>query len=373
MTLQVLLVEDDEGDLNQYLKDLPTVFDRHNIPATLHGCKDFEEAFSVVADPSRRFDLVISDTYRGDIRKGDAAAIDLVRRYRQVRFCPLVIISSGSKPEGLVESDFVLWAQKAKPNGIELAIESILQTGVPQISRKLHEELDRSAGSFLWNFMESRWGELRKEKLSQSLLERIIRRRASTQLSDIEHQDGEWLPISTRAAPEYYIYPKLRAEYLGLGDILRDKATCADFRVILTPHCHLVLRPPEPKPKADYVLTVKTVPAKNVLAAKIESIEGVEVTKRNKKLAQWARSPAKTERHPEGRHWYLPAFLDIPHLYCDFLQVESLSYEALFERFEPIASLVPPYAEAMQSCFAGFYASVGIPDVYPDSISSLLP
>lgn len=373
--LQVLVVEDSKGDLDQYLADFPAVFGHLGIPAQLHGCDDFDKAFKMVSNPLLRFDLIVSDTYSGSPQKGDAKALGMVNRYRTEgkRFCPLVVYSSSAKPSDLTESDFVKWADKAKRGDIETAIQAVLETGVPQIARKLHDELERSAGSFLWEFLEQNWQRLAQAgRMDPTILERLVRRRAAIQIGDMMFDGQKHVPIQDRAASEYYIYPRVSRDYYSLGDILRHNERRDDFRVVLTPHCHLFKQEGQQAPRADYVLTVKTVLAQNVLGDKIANTRAMtEQVSRHKKLGQWSRSPAQTERQPEGRHWYLPGFLDIPHLFCDFLQVESIPYNQL-EQYQAMATLVAPYAEAMQSCFAGFYASVGIARLQPASIESLL-
>jgi hypothetical protein len=97
------------------------------------------------------------------------------------------------------------------------------------------------------------------------------------------------------------------------------------------------------------VLTIKTVKATDVLGEKLANARKTRKKPRHKKLGKWTRSPAQIDREPEGRHWYLPAFLEIPHLYCDLLQMESVPYGEVAANFDPIATLVPPYAEALAS------------------------
>ena len=75
---------------------------------------------------------------------------------------------------------------------------------------------------------------------------------------------------------------------------------------------------------------------------------------------------------PEGRYWYLPHFLEIPHLYCDFLQVESIPYRQMEEEYEELAVLSPPFAESLQACYGAFHGSVGIPNVMPASVASMM-
>jgi hypothetical protein len=129
--------------------------------------------------------------------------------------------------------------------------------------------------------------------------------------------------------------------------------------------------PGQQNPRADYVLTIKTVKAADVLGEKLANAKIAEKEAKYKKLEVWTRSPAQTGRVPEGRHWYLPAFLEIPHLYCDLLQMESIPYGQVAKDFDAIATIVAPYAEALQACFVSFYGSVGIPDLRIESIEDL--
>lgn len=372
--LQMLLVEDEPEVLETYENDFPEIFRQNHAAATLHGCGNFDEAIRLTSDPLFRYDLVVSDTYRGPTKNGDAEVLRLVDAYRGSKFCLLVVYSSGPKPPDLKESPFVVWADKAKHGDIERAITQVLKTGVPQIARKLHEELESSAALFLWPFLEKNWEAISKAGKSDSgLLERLIRRRAAIQIGDLYHDGNDFVPVLSRGGSEYYIYPKITRSYYSLGDILRGKENQNDFRVVLTPHCHLFPQLNQACPKADYVLTLKTVPAAEVLGDKIaKTRELPQKEAKYKKLGPWTRSPAQTGGTPDGRHWYLPAFLDIPHLYCDLLQMESIPYAKVVEDFDAVATLVAPYAEALQACFVSFYASVGVPELKIESIEDLL-
>lgn len=369
--LQVLLVEDEPDDLEQYVRDFPAVFESRGINADIHPCEDFEEAFANASNPLHRYDLIVSDTYRGDHRNQDAQVVQMLNMYRGTRFCPLVIYSSGVKPD-VRESAFVVWADKGTSGDIERAINQLLDTNVPQLARKLHDDLERTAGSYLWSFLEEQWSQLNQpSQLDVQVLERMIRRRAAIQIGDID-PESEMSGMLERHAPEYYIYPAFEQQHYNLGDVLRSKQDTGNWHVILTPHCHLFKQPSQKKPRAEHVLLVRAIEARQVLGKKLDNAQAQEPEKRTKKLGAWARSPAQTGGKPEGRHWYLPSFLDIPHLFCDFLQVESVAYETVVHDFDRIATLTSPYAEALQSCFSGFYASVGISTISSVSIESML-
>ena len=369
--LQVLLVEDDPDDLVQYERDLPDVFRSKSLEVDLHTCEDFDEALARSSDPLYRFDLIVSDTYRGRTGDGDAAVLRMVDSYRGHKFCPLVVYSSGVRPAELKEGPFLLWADKAKAGDIERAIIELIETSIPQLARTMHDELERAASTYLWEFLEHHWENLNTPKrLDSSVLERIVRRRASMQIADIDPDSGTG--ILYRDAAEYYVYPSFEHLHYNLGDVIISREDPSDLRVILTPHCHLFIQPGDDEPRADHVLLARALKAEEVLGRQLEKAKKLNVEKREKQLLSWGQSPAKSDQRPAGRHWYLPAFIEIPHSFCDFMQVESVTYEDLSARFQRIATLSPPYAEALQSCFANFYAAVGIPLVRTASIESML-
>ena len=367
LDLNILLVDDDPQTLEQLKRDLPGLFKDKDIEANIDSKDSFEEAMTSVVNPHIRYDLVISDTYRGDFQERNAAVIDMVSKYREGKFCPIVVYSSGPRPDSLDCSAFVNWADKSVSNDLEDKIKEVLELGIPQTARTLHDELDKTAGDFLWSFLEKNWDQLNMDAgIDKDVIDRIIRRRAASIMSDLT--PGQYTAINNKYGLEYYIYPALEHDYFSLGDIVRSKQN-QQIRVILTPHCHLYKQPNQSVPKAEYILTVKTVPAKDVLGEKLRNTTS---TNQSKKLKTWARSPAGTGKLPDGRHWYLPKFLEIPHLYCDFLQVESLSFNEINNSYERVATLLPPYAEALQECFSSFYGAVGIPEIEPESIKDIL-
>lgn len=374
MELNVLLVEDNAEDLKQIERLLPDLFKEKDLGVKIDSTSSFEKGFEAVKNPHIRYDLIVSDTYKGDHKDRNAAVLEMIKEYRKGKFGLIVVYSSGECPVELETSAFVNWADKGKPDDIERAVKEILYLGIPQIARSLHDELDKVSGSFLWDFLEKNWKNLKEESgIQKEQLERIIRKRAALVISDLMPGSNKYEAKPNRYGLEYYIYPSLEHDYFNLGDILRNNEDKNDFRIILTPHCYLIKNKNTPEPKADHVLTVKTVPAADVIGnAKLENAKNLEADKKNKKLSEWARSPLTSLGKPEGRYWYLPKFLEIPHLYCDFLKLESVEHGELRGDFSKIATLSPPYAEALQACFSSLYGSVGIPDIDPESIRDLL-
>ncbi len=377
--LQVLLVEDDQDDLRQLVRDLPVVFSSRRLEADIHPCETFEDAFAQITNPLYRFDLILSDTYRGRIGNRDAKVLRMVNTYQGSRFCPLVIFSSGPKPPELIESAFLVWADKGTSKDIERAMNKLLDTNIPQLARMLHNDIERSAGSYLWGFLEKRWDNLMSEKVDADVLERLIRRRAALQIGRLNPSVKGTQELEEVKASEFYIYPSI-SEDLRLGEILINVEDDT-FRVVLTPHCHLRIQPDETLPRAEHVLTVKVFPAKETILNAYKKPDGTQknpwrgnTEKKTDKLRRRIKSPAEQMGKLDGRYWFMPGFLDIPGSYCDFLQLESLAYQEIIDtgKFKRVAAIDAPFAEALQSCFTRFYLRVGLPNLNPDDFRQLM-
>jgi hypothetical protein len=371
--LQVLLVEDESDDLRQYERDFPNVFSSCQVEADIHPCDNFDEAFKRMSNPLYRYDLIISDTYKGEIKHRDAQVMGMVKKYRGTRFCPLVVYSSGVKPPELDETAFIVWADKSKPGDIERAINQLLNTNIPQLARKLHDELERSAGSYLWGFLEKNWDQLQDTKLqTPEILERLIRRRASVQLGRLNPNSDLAEEVQHITSADFYIMPPISSNY-RLGHILQHKKDNS-LHVLLTPHCHLEIQEDQSTPRADYVLIVPAFHFDEIIRHAYTKQSGEELprsqfqwgTNRDKvseKLRRHIQSPSEFSS-PKGRYWFLPGFMDIPNSYCDFMRVRSIPFKEVTD-YVPLAVLDTPFAEALQSCFTSFYSSVGIPNLNP--------
>ncbi len=370
LLLNILVVDDDPEVITGLQKTLPHKINEYNI------LWEFEKTLSheVIIDlmKVRRFDLIVLDIYRDrsdkikKLPEDRKASGKIIQSIRLTRFCPIVVYSDGTLPEEIKLSAFIQYADKAAGNDrLVEKIKNIIMTGVPEMARKLHDELDRSSGSYLWNFLEENWSHLQKEeKINKQVLERLIRKRAAMQIGRLSSDDGK--ELENIEGLEFYIRPPISGDTYRLGEVIRHKQT-KEFRILLTPHCYLTIQKAETKPRADFVLTVKLVNAKNIIkqlkgdkAWKGTAAEVIEIVRKR------IKSPADLGR-PDGRYWFLPGFLDIPDMYSDFLQLESVPYETLQNDYERMATLDIPFAEALQSCFTKFYSAVGLPNLIPEN------
>ncbi len=360
--LHILLVEDDPENLELLVNTLPETIGDYAVD--WEPCPDFGRARELIL--SRRYDCIVTDIYRDrpNKKKGidtdDNKASNLIEAARAHRFCPIVAFSDGSKPPAFPESDFVLFADKSAANDDILAkLRALLDTGIPGIARRLHDELDGITGRYLWGFLESTWQDLGRTGCHERrVLERLIRRRAAIQLGRLDSETNQSIEVSEVEGVEYYIYPPISPS-LRLGTVLRSKND-QGFSVVVTPHCHLQPQPGDQAPRAEFVLTVPAVNAAGLLGQK--PLSGNSPQKKLVDLRRRIGSPAMIGK-PSGRYWFLPGFLDIPDSLCDFCQMKSIPFPEIEKHFDRIAVLDSPFAEALQSCFSSFYSAVGLPAI----------
>ena len=366
VTLQGLLVEDDPEYAPLLLDDLQHGLDEFKI--RWKTTQSFDEAAELAR--TRHFDIVVSDIYDDPSGRVTPTALDIVRKLRETRFCPILLVTSGARPEGLQVGPFLGFADKARSDDMRDALLSLLRTGVPEIARRLHDELDSASSSYLWKFLDKNWGRLKSSGLCEpAILERLARKRVAVQLGRLDPVSRTPTEVATIAGLEFYLAPAISGPEFRLGEILRRKRT-KRYRVVLTPHCHLAIQPGQASPRAGHVLTVRTVPATQVCA--LHPVKPKKEAAKLQELRRRIQCPVEVGK-PDGRYWFLPGFLDMPDLYCDFMQLESLEYQTLQDKFTRVAVLDAPFAEALQSCFLRFYAAVGIPSLDPQHYRHLLP
>lgn len=367
--LNVLLVDDDEESLRLLGETLPSEVEGHTI--RWETCGDFADALTRIEE--RRFDVVVTDVYRGGEGHKEPATADprgvtgVLGAIRERRFCPVLLFTDGSFPDEPLEGPFLKKADKSPGNAqIVEKLGEIIKTGVPELAHQLHDELDRTSASYLWSFLDRNWEAMEVGGLTEAgVLDRLIHRRASIQLGRLDDSDGQASERPTVEGAEFYLTPRVASGF-RLGEIVRKGS---EYRVVLTPHCHLVVQPGQVEPRAAFVLTALTMPWSELFVA--HPLEG-NATKRMDGLRRRLQSPSDFGRGLKGRYWFLPAFLNMDSRFVDFLQLASLPYAELDGQWESFAVLDVPFAEALQSCFVGFYSAVGLPVLDPSRFGNMI-
>ena len=249
---EILFIDDDAETIEQMKRMEIEEISGH--PVAWDYCNSFDEAIERIG--LRRYDIVVSDIYqdreghRKNIQDGDVRAGNIVSKIREERFCPVVLYTDGSIPENLVEEPFVLCANKGAASSDELStkISEVIATGLPVIARRLHDDIDRSTGSYVWSYVSKNWDQFHTgEETDTKVLEGLVRRRAALQIDRISSNEEE---RTTATAADYYVIPPIGRD-LKLGSLLVSRVT-GEYRVVLTPHCHLITQPGQQVPRADF-------------------------------------------------------------------------------------------------------------------------
>lgn len=369
--LTILVIEDDA----EYLKDIEETVPEKILNHKIYWefCNNFKLAFQAIQ--KYPYDLIISDVYLDDKKiaekdktpkESETPAFKIIEEIRENHACPIVLFTSGQQPKEQ-ENNFIKIIDKSSPNAIEQiidALEIFIETNIPPISRMMRDAINKSSGSYLWNFIEENWDKLKD--LPKSSLEKVIMSRAATMLTTLESAEEETQERDSIKGAEYYYYPPISAD-LRLGMVLKHIKT-EKFWIVLTPHCLVKKQPEEELPKAENILLAATTPADNIII----SNRNHKMTKkiRIKEFYRKATSIRSNLGIPKGRFAFIPGFLEIPDLFCDFLQLKSVEYQIITKDYKQIASLISPFSESLQNGLIKLYSSIGTVDLDFDDYQS---
>jgi CheY-like chemotaxis protein len=365
---RILLIEDDPETLALFEKTLPKERGGRRLDW------EFAESFQRGLERARigRYDVVATDVYRdrdnvakGPLTGNDREAIEIVEELKRLRFTPIVVFSDSVAPPSLTLGPFLRFADKSTGNEHLLSeIDSILETGVPEAARHLHDVIDLLGAQYLWGLLESRWAEIEAAGLGRAeALRSVLSRRAATVFGRLDVEAGVERDVVNPS--DYYLYPRIAGSEFRLGDIVRSASS---WFVVLTPHCHLAIQPGKNEPRVESALLASCVSPSGLYEGSWGSTE----SRREETVRRRTMSPPAGLSGVAGRHWFLPPFLDIPALYADFMDLQPVSLMVLKSDFDHVATLDMPFAEAMQACFLRFYGAIGVPNLLTESFAKAL-
>jgi len=197
------------------------------------------------------------------------------------------------------------------------------------------------------------------------IIRRSGRRRLAAQMDDFSEYDVEG--ERTLAPWEHYLCPPVTTDLL-LGDILRSSnGTAIDpksFRVVLTPSCDLVAKPPR-RPKVSSVLVAKCVAIGEGL-----SNVGMNLDRRDRndetKVAEYKKKLRSELTQGFIRHVLpFPSFgTSIPQMAANFRNLELVPYDEIGDQgsFRRIASIDSPFRELVSWAYMQSACRPGMPD-----------
>ena len=357
-----VLAIDDDPDLLERVKDLleagpfPTCGGEVRVVKTT----SFDDALAHLEE--YRIDLVVLDIRLGNgPAADDQAGLRTRSAIHETRFVPIVFYTGlPNYADSLDDDPFVAVVTKGEdPSVLVQCVDHLLASGAPGVQRALIRELEGVIRHFMLKYVAPRWAEEFTGESGKAVLAQILARRLSVALTGTELSrvlQGLGLPpLSDSVNPRrYYVIPPVAATSM-VGDLHRvaepeGTSVTESWSIVLTPTCDLV------QGKADFALLAGC----SLLEYRSEFKDvagkaGVGKQKKNEleKLLRNAKS---------SRYHYLPAAFEIPHLVVDFQDLCTVPRDKL-DAMNAIASLDSPYAEELQSRFAGYFGRIGTPDL----------
>lgn len=375
-TWNVLLIEDDDTvrrQVREYLEQESFASRKLNIT----DIADINQALNIIRE--RKADLVILDVYRGTAQKGgEQIGIRVLESIKRSGFVPVVLYTA--LPEGL-ESQIARFVRLVSKDagGLERLkneITELFRIRIPQIHRAVVNQLDHTLSSYMWEFVQTRWDEFEPFIEDSEFLRLIVQRLVMT----FTHGEMDSMIEEVYGTPKpdqpneedcvhpalYYIKPPI-GQNPELGDIrLRQSSATKEYLVVLWPSCDMVLTKKR-KPKTEYVLCVIASLAKGEEEIQ-EWVNGFSATKQEK-VERLINNTRNTKGKSPDRYHFLPGIWDIPDLVVDFQKLEHVGLDDI-RKYNCIATLASPFAEAFAARFQRYIGRLGTPDINTDAVLS---
>lgn len=379
----VLLVEDDEPtrrQVHEYLSG--ESFAGRQIK--LQDIRDIAAAMDVVRN--HKADLLILDVYRGEATTGgERVGVEVLGRIQRSGFVATILYTA--LPEGLEEhaNEFVRLVGKHSGGleGLKAQIDELFTLQIPQLHRAIVNHVDRTLGSYMWNFVLTNWTDFAGFAHRPEFLRLVVQRLAVTLTREgIDAMTAEIYgpdessrndDNSTMVHPaECYMKPPVGEDPL-LGDIrVRNVDEESEHLIVLWPSCDMVAIGGR-TPKTQAVLCARAMPLSQ--APEVEDWQRSQSKKKERAvrgiLANRREALPDKGIGSSERYHYVPGAWDIPDLIIDFQLLEHLPLKTVKELL-CLGTLASPFAEAIASRFVRYLGRLGTPDLNVDVIVEAL-
>lgn len=371
-TLRVLFVEDEEDTARQ-IEEYFASWEHEGLRLKTEICQDFENSLARLEN--ERFDLLVLDVLKGSADANDEAGRNVFHAIRSKRFIPVIFYTAVIERVLDLQSPVVKVVSKGPGLSVlETSLIEQIDSGLLQTNRQLNLHFEEAIREYLWDFVPRHWDELTGAPDRLVTLAYLLSRRISSSL-DVEGAETLARRLGSTSASgageqetvhplRYYIIPPKTDGY-KMGDILQGGETPSNW-VVLTPSCDLIPRGTKPQ-RADYVLMARCV----ALAEFTEFADWGEGEPPDSLKALLQTPGGRPRGRQEGRFYFLPGVLGIPHLLIDFQQVRTVEFESL-SSYEKVATLDSPFAESVSSSYLHLLGRLGTPDLNIDRVVAQL-
>lgn len=372
-TWQLLCVDDDAETCRQvkeYLEGESVAGDDER--PQVETLTDFNAALQLLE--SRRFDLLILDVHLGPYEQmqQEEAGIKALEAIQLKRFVPVVFYTGLPhlvRPLGTALIQVV--EKTAGPKQLLKVVKSIIATHIPTVNRALIRHLETVQRDYMWEFVAKHWEQF-GDTSDRTALAYLLARRLAISLSgpgiqqlaqDLGDPTGTAVTEGTVYPMQYYLMPPVETAPLS-GDVYHGQIESqADYWVLLTPSCDLVIG----REKAEWVLLARCVSLTE--QAEYQGWKDAPSANKQQELKSLLGNNRKYGQ-PE-RFYFLPGALVLPDLVIDLQQLMVVPRQQL-STLTRLASLDSPFAEALLTRFTRYFGRLGTPDLDLDTIISRL-
>ncbi|NTW39232.1 MAG: hypothetical protein HGA44_04970 [Cellulomonadaceae bacterium] len=356
-TIRVLVIEDNVDMAESARREIDDSFATDiDLEVRVEIENDFTSGYQRVNAGS--YDIVVLDLRRdgGEDQAEDAhAGRRTFGHIKEARFVPVIFWTA--LPEHIIDEDlppFVTVLKKSDIEKIPGLIRGAIESKAVDVMREVEGDVDEVLRKHMWNELAPHWDEYMQGGGAAGVAHVLIARLART-------LEADQTQAFTSHPNHRYLYPPA-TDMRAPGDVLHENDE-STWWVILTPACDFVPR------KGGAANAARVVLARAGLLDEIE------------KFRLWSESPADGNRWDslrqnilmatQNRFYYLPAFRRIPDLVVDLQHLRSITFGEL-ARFEAVASLATPYAEALLVQHSHYAGRIGIPDLDSDLVRTRL-
>ena len=343
-TLQLLIVEDDEQDLERCRVDVENYRDDTRRNIEIVECKTLDKALEKL---DNSYDGAIIDL---KLTPQGVEGIEVIKEIRKLFFRIPIFIFTGNpdiRNESIKGIEVFLKGETRYYNLIDQLWDTY-ETGLTRMMGRAGRIEELLGKVFLENLLlqRKRWISYGKEDLERT--ENALLRYTLDYLLQLLEEDDK-----PRYPEEVYIYPHLSDE-ITTGSIVREKTTNGLF-VVLSPACDLVIRKDDVF-KTDRILFVEIEEEREIVEDALDGIRKQSKIKRE--LVAVANNNHRIYYHR------LPKTDFFDGGFLNFRKVNALTKGEFDEKFEePSIQISPFFVKDIVARFSSFYARQGQPDI----------
>ena len=351
-TLQLLIVEDSEQDLERCRVDVENYRDDTGRNIEIVECKTLDKALEKL---DNSYDGAIIDL---KLTSQGVEGIEVIKEIRKLFFRIPIFIFTGNpdiRNENIKGIEVFLKGETRYYNLIDQLWDTY-ETGLTRMMGRAGRIEELLSKVFLENLLlqRKRWVSYGKDDLERT--ENALLRYALDHLLQLLKEDDK-----PRYPEEVYIYPHL-SDKITTGSIVKEKTTNEPF-VVLSPACDLIVHESGGNFKTDRILVVRIESESSIVNKALSRIRKLDDCENKQEMMDNKLKEVSNNNYTFYYHW-LPKTHFFAGGFLNFRKLEALRKREFNGKFEaPEIQISPSFVKDIVARFSSFYARQGQPDI----------